>query len=299
MDKEIKRKAKQQYFRYFRVWFIIVGVLFVLTVGVGIKKSMEKEAVRTNHTAPVERVYDYADMLTDEEEEKLRAYIAKKEAQYQADFVILTFSLPVEGAEAREQYGYRSDYWEQNMIDIADDFWDENGYGFNKNFEGDGSILIDNRYEGQRGEWLSTSGKVEKALGNYEINNVLDFVDIYYDSDPYEAYKSYIDEVCSYLGGVRFGVGYYLGAILFSVIVAAVYAASHLGKNRAKDTTAVNAYVVGGQPVLCNKGDDFIRKNVVRRHIQSSSSSGGGRSGGGGHHVSRGGARHGGGGRRH
>lgn len=302
MDKELKKEAKKQYLHYFRIWFIVVGVLLVATVGAGVIHAMKKDAVRTNNTAPAERVYDYADILTDAEEEKLRAYIAKKEAEYKADFVIMTFSRPVEGAEAKEQYGYRSTDWKQNMIDIADDFWDENGYGFNKSFEGDGSILIDNRYEGQRGEWLSTSGKVEDALGTYDVENVLYAVDDYYDSDPCRAYMRYIDKVCSYLdGGVQFGAGYYLGAFVFSVIVTLVYAASHLGRNKAENTVAVNAYVNGGKPVLRNKGDDFIRKNVVSRRIETSSGGGGGHhsGGGGGHHVSRSGASHGGGGHRH
>lgn len=303
MDKELKREAKKQYLHYFRFWFIVVGVLLVLTVGTGIWHALKKETGRANTTAPTERVYDYADILTDEEEEKLREYIARKEAEVQADFVILTFSQPVEGQEAKEQYGYDSTDWEHNMMNIADDFWDVNGYGFNKNFEGDGSILIDNRYQGQRGEWLSTSGKVEDALGTYDVENVLYAVDTYYDSDPCRAYMRYIDKVCSYLdrGSIQLGPGYYLGALIISVIVTLVYATSHLGKNRAKDTVAVNAYVNGGKPMLSNKGDDFIRKNVVSRRIETSSgSSGGGHSsGGGGHHVSHSGASHGGGGHRH
>lgn len=302
MNKELKKEARRQYFRYFRWWFILVGILLVVTVGAGIAHAMKGGAVRTNNTAPAERVYDYADILTDEEEEKLREYIAKKEAEYGADFVVVTFCQPVEGEEAKEQYGYRSTNWEQNMTDIADDFWDANGYGFNKDFEGDGSILIDNRYEEQRGEWLSTSGRVEAALGVYDVESVLYAVDDYYDSDPYKAYIRYIDKVCSYLDdGVQFTGAYYLGALIVSVVITTVYASYHSGKNKAKDTVAVNAYVAGGKPALRNKGDDFIRKNVVTRHIETSSSSGGGHhsSGGGGHHTSRSGASHGGGGHRH
>lgn len=302
MNKELKKEARRQYFRYFRWWFILVGILLVVTVGAGIAHAMKGGVVRTNNTAPAERVYDYADILTDEEEEKLREYIAKKEAKYGADFVVVTFRQPVEGEEAKEQYGYRSTNWEQNMTDIADDFWDVNGYGFNKDFEGDGSILIDNRYEGQRGEWLSTSGKVEAALGVYDVESVLYAVDDYYDSDPYRAYIRYIDKVCSYLDdGIQLGGAYYLGALIVSVVVTMIYASYHLGKNKAKDTVAVNAYVAGGKPVLRNKGDDFIRKNVVTRRIETSSGGGGSHrsSGGGGHHTSRSGASHGGGGHRH
>lgn len=295
------KEARKQYFRHFCVLFIVVGILLALTVGAGISRFAKSEAERLNITAPAERVYDYADILTEEEEQKLRAYIAEKEAKYKADFVILTISQPAEGQDAKEQYGYRSTNWTQNMMDIADDFWDENGYGFNKDFNGDGAILVDNRYEGQRGEHLGTSGKVENSLSSAAVEAVLYSVDRFYDSDPYKAYIAYIDKVCSYLDGGSFAgsVIHWLCAAILSFIAAMVYMTSHLKKNKAANTVAVNAYVVGGKPIMRSKGDDFIRKNVVTRRIETSSGSSGGHSGGGGHHVSRSGASHGGGSHRH
>lgn len=295
------KEERKQYFHYFRIWFVLVGILLAVTTALGIYRSLTGNRTRQNEQAPSERVYDGADLLTDEEEEKLRRYIAEKEAEYGMDFVILTFSRPVEGKEAQEQYHYRSTGWEQNMTDIADDFWDENQFGFNKGFEGDGSILIDNRYPGQRGEWLSTSGRVEDELGYYEVEEVLEAVDVYYDSSPYRAYRNYIDTVCRLMdGGFHAGSGYYLGALLISVVTAGVYAAMHLTGNGGKKTVTVSTYVRGGEPTI-RKSDELIRKSVVKRKIETSSGgSGGGRSsGGGGHHVSSGGASHGGGGHRH
>ncbi len=307
MGDRLKREAGRQYLHHFRFWFIAVGVLLLATAAAGIFHFTKggDGAVRENPAAPEERVYDYADVLTDREEESLRAYIAEKEKEYRADFVIMTFSQAVTGQEAMEKYGYDSTDWEHNMMDIGDAFWDENGYGYNKSFEGDGSILIDNRYpvKGEGGEWLSTSGRVEDSLGYWDVEEVLYAVDRYYDEDPYRAYKAYIDKVCYYLDGGSAGfIGsgmYWLGAFAISVIAAAVYAAYHLSGNKARDTTAVNAYVAGGKPVMHDKRDDFIRKSVVHRRIETSS--GGGRSGGGGggNHYSHGGASHGGGGHRH
>lgn len=297
-DNTIRKEANKQYLHYFRIWFVIVGLLLAVTVVLGIRRALQEPAVRANVSAPAERVYDYAELLTDEEEQSLREYIAQKEEKYEADFVILTFSQPVEGAEALE-YGCDSMDWEHNMMDIADAFWDENGYGFNKNFEGDGSILIDNRYEGQRGEWLSTSGKVEESLGSADVETVLSDVDEYYDSDPYRAYISYIDAVCLQLDPGLPGIGWFLIVCMISAVIAFVYALSHLSKNKAQKTVAVNAYVSGGRPVMRGQGDQFIRKNVVKRRIETSSGGGGGHSGGGGHHVSHSGASHGGGGHRH
>lgn len=303
MSDNFKKEAIRQYLRHFRILFIIVGIVAAVTVGAGVFALFRRDGGRGNTSAPIQRVYDKAGILTDAEEERLRDYIAEREAEYKADFVILTVSQPVEGQEALAQ-GCPSTDWETNMMALADDFWDGMGFGFNKDFEGDGSILIDNRYEGQRGEMLSTSGRVEDALSENAVESVLYAVDDYYDSDPCRAYMRYIDKVCSYLDGGKFQIEgtYYLGALFVSVVIAGVYAASHLGKNKARDTTTANAYVAGGKPVMNNVQDEFIRKDVVRRHIETSSGSGGGgsrSSGGGGHHVSRSGASHGGGGHRH
>ena len=193
-------------------------------------------------------------------------------------------------------------------MEIADDFWDENGYGYNKNFEGDGSILVDNRYpvQGEAGEWLSTSGKVEDTLGTYEVEQVLYAVDEYWDTDPYEAYKAYIDEVSFYMQGfgstMTGNAGYGIGAIAIILITTLIYAFSHLSRNQVKNDVKVNAYVSGGKPVMGNKNDTFLYKNVTQRRIETSSSGGGGghsSGGGGGHHDSSSGASHGGGGHRH
>ena len=244
-------------------------------------------------------------MLTDAEEEQLRRYIAEKEKALRIDIVLVTINRSVEGAEAKEQYSYRSVVWENNMQDIADDFWEEKKYGYNKSLEGDGILLLHNWYEGQNGEQLSTSGRVEEAFSLDDLRTVLYAVDKYYETDPCRAYLAYIDTVEELM---TFGIGEasVLGGMGFiiSLIVALIYAAVHLVQKPAQNTTAVNAYVLGGKPEMKRRSDDFIRKSVATRRIQTSSSgsrSGGGHSssGGGGHHVSRSGASHGGASHRH
>ena len=300
MSDELKREARKQYLKYFRIWFITVGRLAIALLGAGGLRAMKGSIPRTNSAAPSERVYDYGDMLTDEEEEKLRSYISQKEGELGIDLVLVTMKQPVEGTEAKEQYGYRSTGWTQNMQDIADDFWDKNQYGYNKGFEGDGALLLDNRYPGQRGEHLSTRGRVEYSLSARDVEKVLTAVDRDYDSDPYRAYKVYIDTVCNLMGGFRIPSWYWLAALAASAAAAFIYGASHLHQEKARDTTAVNDYVSGGKPVLRSKEDQFIRKSTVSRRIETSSGgSGGGRSGGGGHHHSSSGASHGGGSHRH
>lgn len=297
MNDDIKKEIRKQYFRYFRVWFIIVGILSALAAGIGVMRMVNR-----NHSAPAERVYDYADVLTDAEEESLRQKIAEAEKKLRIDIVLVTFNQSVEGPKAMYQYGYRSADWELNMRDYADDFWDENRYGYNKGFEGDGCILVHNWYEGQNGEHLSTSGRVEDAFSTYDIDRVLYAVDEYYDTDPYRAYLAYIDTVSALMSRYDSTLPFSFATSFFiSILVSLVYALVNLHQKKAKDTTTAATYVDGGKPVMRARADDFIRKNVVSRRIETSSSGGGGgsHSGGGGHHVSRSGASHGGGSHRH
>lgn len=299
MGNDYRREARKEYLRYFRIWFIIVGVLAVIAaISAGVRHSANN-APRNNTSSPVERVYDYANVLTDEEEEKLRSQIAEAENRLHMDIVIVTINESVEGAEAQERFG--SSRWEKNMQTLADDFWDENGYGYNKSFEGDGILLLHNWYEGQNGEHLSTSGKAEWHLTSSDIDQLLYEVDRYYATDLYRAYSNFLEAVVSMFDN-SFTVyfTFWLGAVVLSTIVAAVYACVGLRNTKAKDTTAVNAYVADGKPVMRFKRDDFIKKHVTQHHIERSSSGGGGRSGGGGgHHTSSSGASHGGGSHRH
>lgn len=304
MENDYKTESRKQYLRYFRIWFIIVGILVVISTVVLVKSAMDNKRTRTNSEAPAERVYDYADVLTEEQEDNLREYIAKAESKYKIDIVLVTTNQPMEGSAAMEEYGYRSTNWEQNMMDVADDFWDENKYGFNKGFEGDGALLLSNWYEGQAGEHLSTSGIAEYAFSVSDIDYLLSRVGYYIEENPYKAYVTYVDALCDEVGSES-GISVYdlpvilVMSLVLPTIVALIYMLIHMYQKKAKDTTTANTYVAGGRPVLKNKSDTFIRKHVTKRRIETSSGGGGGRSsGGGGHHRSSSGASHGGGSRR-
>lgn len=297
MEKEIKREALKQYFRYFRFWFATILVLGVLSIISAIVYKVIISSPRTNTAAPAERVYDYADVLTDSEEESLRKLIAECEKESKADIILVTLSQPMG----------QSDYeWEQNMMNYADDFYDEGSFGWNMPY-GDGSLLLDNWYEGSKGSWLSTSGKMEQIIGSREEGIVFDAMDRYIDTDVCRAYELAVRTLA------RYGKGNStdnespmdLGCMLLVVatIVALVYFISNLHQSKAKDTTNASTYLENGQPRLNTKADTFVRKSLTSHKIQSSSSSGGSsgrRSSGGSHgsHRSSSGHSHGGGGRR-
>lgn len=294
MDKEIKREARKQYFHYFRIWFLVLAVLAVICGAVsGLFLIRKGSIVRRNNEAPAERVYDYADVLTAEEEQKLREYIAECEEKYHIDLVLVTINEDVESLG----------YWNTVMMNTADDFYDGNLFGYNR-IHGNGALLLDNWYEdeygSQKGSWLSTCGVVETQMSNADIDRVLDAVYYRVDADPYEAYRAYVTTTCEIVGGDSIKAGLPgMAVVILPVLVAFIYAVAHLHQKAAKDTVTASTYVAGGKPVMHEQSDNFIRKNVVTRHIETSSGGSGGHSGGGGgHHTSSGGVSHGGGGRR-
>ena len=308
MEKDIKREALRQYLKYFKVWFIIAGVLAVITIGAAIVHALTPKTVRSNSQDPTERVFDYADMLTDEEEQSLREYIAECEEKIQADIVIVTISESVEYdlqnpdlPEAFHAKEVGSTDWETAMRNLADNFYDYNNFGYNK-VHGYRVLLLDNSYDGQKGSWLSTCGSVYDYFGDYEIDQALYAVDDYIDESPYKAYKACVDYVTRTMEESKEGMPMTFSPwILTGFVVALVYALVHLKQSKAKDTTTVNQYVNGKKPKMNDTRDQYLRKNVVTRRIEtnSSSSSGSHHSGGhGGSHTSSSGVSHGGGGHR-
>ncbi len=303
MNQEIKSLALKQYLKYFAGWFIVAGILLVVTIGAFVLKILASgNNTHNNSEAPTERVYDYAEVLTEQEEADLRARIAKTEALGELDIVIVTLDMPMGS----------SDYeWENNMMNYADDFYDNGKFGWNMPY-GDGVCLVDNWYEdedgSQKGAWLSTAGKMIDTIGPNEEYAVMDAMYAYIDYSPYKAYCAAVDELGDY---GKYGYDsqggdptWFCLAFIVPFIVALIYALINLSQSKAPNTTVAGTYVENGQMNVRSRSDQFIRKSVSSYRVSSSSgSSGGGGSshrGGGsrGTHRSSSGRSHGGGGRR-
>ena len=73
----------KNYLSYFKIWFLVVGVFLVIGIGCKIyTNSLRVDFVRKNtEAATEERVFDYADKMSAEEENRLREKIAKKKRQ--------------------------------------------------------------------------------------------------------------------------------------------------------------------------------------------------------------------------
>lgn len=294
----------KDWFKYFRIWFLVCGILLIgmcIAHAVLHKGTGSGDTVRVNEVCTeTERVFDYADVLTEQEEQELRELIAKREQQTRCDIVLVIMNESLEDyAKQYDPDAYGSDW---AMI-AADNFYDEHGFGWNKYREsddGDGVLLLDNWYresDGRVHTWFSTSGKAMEHYSDAMIDGLLDAVYAYdIETEPYKAYRAYIEKFYRDMTGQNAKVPW-LAVVGIPAIAAVAFILLNLSGKEGKKTTQVNTYVGGtGGPVFAVNENRFIRKSVTKRHIERNSGSSGG-GGGGGAHVSSGGHSHGGGGR--
>lgn len=295
----------KRFLKRFQFCLIILGVLaaiyFALTGIHSLTGSLRNGDRQNTECTTQERVFDQADVLSEEEEEKLRKLIAKRERQTGCDIVLVTLN------ESLRDYAYeRQEYVavEKYVMIYADDFYDGHLFGYDKP-QGNGVLLLDNLYredDGYAYSWLCTAGKAEGKYTNSMIDHLLEKSYRWSKISPYQGYRAYINQFYHDMNGfglisINFSV-----PVLFAVslVMAAVFVALNTGSETGQKTTSAKTYVKGGKVKMNHREDRFIRKNVVQHRIQTGSGGGGGgHSGGGGHHVSRSGVSHGGGGHRH
>lgn len=263
-------------------------------------------------------VYDLADILTDEEEAELQVRAASLAEEQQADIVLLT-TADSKGKSAQE---------------YADDFYDDNGFGYGAEYGPGVLCLID--MDG-REVAISTGGDTESRVINAftedEIENVLDrMFEHLPDGDYYGAFLSFISategvlnggdtddyyyggyDYDDYYGSVGGSVGgepvrgrWYQRLSVWPIIIGLVIGAvcvSVMRKNSAGVMSAGAAnYEISGSRRIIDSRDAVMNVAHHTRVIPKDppQSKGGGLGGGftgGGIHTSSGGHVHGGGSR--
>ncbi len=286
----------KKYFSYFKFLFIILGILAVVTAGAAVVSKLNSTYVRKNSEAPARRVYDYAEVLTEKEEDKLAELIARREKETGCDIVLVTIN-----ESLYKKYGVTEDTdknWESCMMRFADDFYDENNFGYNR-VHGDGVLLLHNWYPAEKGSWLSTCGRALDRYSRSMVNNILDDVYAKAKRNPYQAYRSYIENVYRDMSGKGKINLNPLILLVISVVAAGIFIATHIKSKEGEKTTAASTYVENNSVRFRIQRDELVNKFVTTRVIpRNTGGGGGGHSGGAGSHMSSGGVSHGGGGRR-
>ena len=287
----------KKFVQIFKIPLIIFTVFFV--VGIACKVIADNrplvEFERGNFQCTEERVFDYADVLSDEEEDTLRVKISEAEGLCGTDIVIVTLDETLEDyAKSYEDViGYVEPY--QYTMVFADNFYDEAGFGYDMP-HGDGVLFVDNWYRESDGgvySWLSTSGKAMSQMTTDDSEFILDMALDYVEDDPAYAYGYLVELVADHLNpNSRLGDG--LGGIisvLIGLVAGVIFFFVNFGGKKGKNTVEARTYVKNGVPEIRERQDIFITKTMTRRKIETQTGSSGG-------HISAGGHSHGGGGHR-
>ena len=241
-----------------------------------------------------QKIYDYANLLTDQEEANLKVKVDEYISKYKMDMVLVTVN-------KHDKY---------STVDYADDFYDYNGFGIGNTK--DGVIFVIDSNFGSENLQMETTGEAIIMYDDERINNILDVV--YEDYNYYELFSDFIDE-CSYYASigtpasnkdyyinekgdmVRKRYFPYLMSILVSVGVATIVLLVLIHKNKmVKKETKANVYLNKETTNITNRSDQFITTHTVSHFINNGGGYGGSSGGSSTHHSSSG-ISHGGGGR--
>jgi len=249
----------------------------------------------------MDKVYDFADLLTDIEEDNLYNQVKEYISDTNYDLALVT----------------TNENPKNSAMAYADDFFDYNGFG--KNETRDGIVILIDMLN--RELYVSTSGYAIVLYDDFRIERILDSGYSYITKEDYfNTFSSMIDTMSNYydlgfpgdnldieideFGNVTY-IKYMPYQLIFviSIIITIIVPIVLYNKSRLKiKSISVISYLRLNK--LTVKKDELINTYVNKRRRETSSSSGrySGRSssGGGGssYHTSSSGRSHGGGGRR-
>lgn len=238
----------------------------------------------------VPRLADNADLLSDLEEAALLAKLDEISERQQFDVVVVT-------TDNLGGYYY---------VNYADDYFDYNGFGFGKDF--DGALLLISMEPGNRNCYISTSGYGLTALDDNTIDWMLDdIVDGHLANGEYNEAMNRFADMCDYfvaqakdghsgeLPRVPFSSALSsalaLGLLLGLVVAAIRILILRQSMKSVRKQHGAGNYVRAGSLNLTASSDLYLYSTVSRSKREQSSS------GGSSSHSSSSGRSHGGGGR--
>ncbi len=268
-----------------------------------INSSNLSNVLNTYKVNASEKIYDYSDILTDEEEKEIYKEIDEFIKKTNIDMVFVSVDLPYQSDKTNE--------------DFAADFYDYNDFGIDfKNYSG--ILLLRNTYEEDPYFNIYTFGDAQLYFSFNRLENTLDSIyDDFHSGRYYDGIDIFIKKMTSYYNsGIANEMkeyevnedGYlykayripYIPVILISGALTFIVMFILVKKNKMVSTaTKATEYLDKSSINYTNKQDNFITSHTSS-YVMSSSSGGGGGGGsfhssggssGGGH--SSGGGRHG------
>ena len=212
------------------------------------------------------KVYDYAQVLSVEEELNLKKEIDLFIANHNMDMALVTV-----------KYHEKID-----TMNYADDFYDYNGFGIGNNH--DGLIFVIDFTFGYTDIWMSTTGKAIQMYTDSRIDSILDSVAAQKNNGYYKMFNTFVKRsnefanmgIPSY-GTKEKGQINWLYIFILSSVIPSIIILILIGKNKmVKVATHATQYLVKNSVVINKRSDRFITTHTTSVRINDSSSSGGG-----------------------
>lgn len=225
-----------------------------------------------------QRVYDYGNVYTPEQEKELQELCTQTAKKIKTDIIILT----------------TADYMGKSPMAYTDDFYDENGFGYE---DYTGFILMFNMKE--RDIWISNDGDAPDYFTDEMLDDMVDAIGGFLQQGDYMgAAKRFVSDIekdmwkTDYTKSapvrtikklpVQMGVSLVIAAIVLFVLYRG---------SKTRMTTNAHTYLEGNKNTIRQKHDRYVRTSTVKHIIDDG---GNAKGGGGSTHKSKSGHSHGG-----
>lgn len=255
-----KCMVKKRYFLFFLAVFLIVPW------------GNAAQAKSTNQT---KFIYDYAELLTDEEEAELQTLAMELGEERDTSFMIITAN----GTE------------EKDIIPYVEDFYDEEAPGYDQPHGNTAILTIDMEV---RDVYLAGFKKAETYLDDGRMDLIRNKItpDLS-EGEYFQAFSTFIHTAHKYMGykpgvnpeNILFKWWFQIAA---SIAVAGVIVVLMAYRSGGRVTVNAGTYMNSNQSKVLSKYDKYVSETVTKRKKPSSNT----KSGGGGGGISSGGHSH-------
>lgn len=266
---------------------------YLISDKITVTESNRNNILQTPAVDASEKVYDFADLFTDSEEQSLYEEITKYIDKYKMDLAVVTISSNVKSSA--EEY--------------ADDFYDYNNFGINSSRDGV-LFLID---MDTRNIHMTTTGQAIKMYDDKRVDEALDLVYQHMtNKEYYLGTTKFINKIGNDMdSGVpssnknmvidKEGNPHmikrvnYLFITILSFVIATIVIVILIAKNKlVRKATTAEEYLVKDSIKINDDGTSLISSNTVKHKIEHDSG-GSSSSGGSSFHSGSSGSSHGGG----
>lgn len=243
------------------LWIVAVLSFFIMLTVVPAHKAEAAEIKKL--------IYDDANLLSEEEYDKLNELANKYGAKRETDIIIITST----NSENKD------------VVDMTEDFYDNQAPGYDKPHGNAAILTLDMR---NRDVYLAGFYKAETYLDDERLDKIRNKITPYLTDGNYAAaFEKYIKTSYKYMDfkpgvnpdNILFNIWFQLGAaVAIGGIAVGAMAYNSGGRVTVDRRTYEDAQTSGIQ----DRQDQYIRTTVTKSKIEKSSGGGGGGGGGGG-----------------